>query len=725
MSPNKPAEETVAVIQEDVATPASEDTVTHKVNGVNDSESRLGDNDSELEEGEILDTEEDENDQKIKLKYEYASDQWSPLNLEGKKQYGREFLICLQRDPLSLQKPMNLPNMEIVKDKPNLNKTAQRQFDFTPNFVKSNSRQGVNKRNSQGGDRKGRGDRVDGNKPRMVINLPSISAEVKLNKAENAWKPSVKDTKKDADPKETEVQELRRKSLAILNKLTPQKFDTLVEKFEGLPIDSFEKLSLCMELVFEKAVDEPSFSVAYAQMCLALGKKKVADENGQGVVNFRKLLIMRCQQEFEKDYMEGLDREKYVNDINEATNEDDKKRIKMEFEAMEMKMRKRSLGNIRFIGELYKLGMLTAGIMHECVRKLLNSNPSDEESLECLCRLLTTVGQNLEKETSDRLSKGPIQGLCDLTSYFKEMKRFVDEKKTSARVRFLMQDVIELRQNGWKKRREDAGPKTIDQIHKEVEKEQMEMKIAHMTASLGSAPSNRRQDDRRYDRSDDRRRSTKGPGPGQSGTTEDGWQAVPTRAARVTTEKIDANRLRNIGSSKVDADQMSFGPPRGSGGRFRQGNQQDRQYGGRNSSAEAERARALQTARDMTNNRSQSVMGPHPTLSRENSGGVAGQRSYSMVHASYTEVSLTGSDNTSDEDIVKWTKPLIEEFVNNGDFEETIKEIAEKFSSKTIQKFLEEVFNQVIERSEKARSQTGNLLAQLLLKQMLSEKARS
>ena len=148
------------------------------------------------------------------------------------------------------------------------------------------------------------------------------------------------------------------------------------------------------------------------------------------------------------------------------------------------------------------------------------------------------------------------------------MKRFVDEKKTSARVRFLMQDVIELRQNGWRKRREDAGPKTIDQIHKEVEKEQMEMKIAHMTASLGSAPSNRRQDERRYDRTDDRRRSTKGPGPGQSGTTEDGWQAVPTRAARVTTEKIDTNRLRNIGSSKVDADQMSFGPPRGGGGSF-------------------------------------------------------------------------------------------------------------------------------------------------------------
>ena len=45
--------------------------------------------------------------------------------------------------------------------------------------------------------------------------------------------------------------------------------------------------------------------------------------------------------------MEGLNKEKFEADMNEATNEDDKKKIKMEYEAMEMKMRKRSLGNIR------------------------------------------------------------------------------------------------------------------------------------------------------------------------------------------------------------------------------------------------------------------------------------------------------------------------------------------------------------------------------------------
>ena len=50
----------------------------------------------------------------------------------------------------------------------------------------------------------------------------------------------------------------------------------------------------------------------------------------------------------------------------------------------------------RFIGELFKLKMLTENIMHDCVFKLLRSR--DEENLECLCRLLTTIGKELESD---------------------------------------------------------------------------------------------------------------------------------------------------------------------------------------------------------------------------------------------------------------------------------------------------------------------------------------
>lgn len=75
----------------------------------------------------------------------------------------------------------------------------------------------------------------------------------------------------------------------------------------------------------------------------------------------------------------------------------------------------KSVGNIRFIGELYKLNMLTAKIMHSCVNHLLNEG--DEESLECLCKLLTTIGQNLEKAAVD--GKKEAEAHLDEVKYLK------------------------------------------------------------------------------------------------------------------------------------------------------------------------------------------------------------------------------------------------------------------------------------------------------------------
>ena len=75
---------------------------------------------------------------------------------------------------------------------------------------------------------------------------------MKLHSAENAWKPSVKAPKNAAENGEDPKAELSRKARAILNKLTPQKFDQLVKKFDDLSIVSEDDLQLCMNLVFEK-----------------------------------------------------------------------------------------------------------------------------------------------------------------------------------------------------------------------------------------------------------------------------------------------------------------------------------------------------------------------------------------------------------------------------------------------------------------------------------------
>ena len=121
-------------------------------------------------------------------------------------------------------------------------------------------------------------------------------------------------------------------------------------------------------------------------------------------------------------------------------------------------------------------------------------------------------------------------------------------------------------------------------------------------------------------------------GAGGFGTWGRGSQSAKTSRQETTNQ----NRFAQL-------DQSESGPPqsydgRSSGGRFgRQNSQQDRGYGGRNSrgaSGENDRAKAIQAVRDFGGNRSQSVMGPHPTVSRENSA----PRSASMVVQKKAEV---------------------------------------------------------------------------------------
>ena len=90
-----------------------------------------------------------------------------------------------------------------------------------------------------------------------VIKLPNRE-EVKLNEAKNAWKPSPEKKSKEASMDDVEL--LCKRIRSILNKLCAQKFDTLVAQFNEFVTDTEEKQTM----VFEKAIDEPGFSVAYS-----------------------------------------------------------------------------------------------------------------------------------------------------------------------------------------------------------------------------------------------------------------------------------------------------------------------------------------------------------------------------------------------------------------------------------------------------------------------------
>ena len=85
---------------------------------------------------------------------------------------------------------------------------------------------------------------------RLLFQGLSIQEKVELHSAENAWKPSVKGAK--AENGGDARDDLAKKARAILNKLTPQKFDTLVGKFDELKIENEDDLGMIIGLVFEK-----------------------------------------------------------------------------------------------------------------------------------------------------------------------------------------------------------------------------------------------------------------------------------------------------------------------------------------------------------------------------------------------------------------------------------------------------------------------------------------
>ncbi|XP_027876177.1 eukaryotic translation initiation factor 4 gamma 1a isoform X6 [Xiphophorus couchianus] len=461
-------------------------------------------------------------------KYQYKEDLGEPINPEAKKRYDREFLLGFQFSSASMHKPEGLPVIsDVVLDE--VNKTPLRPVDpsrlmsagsdFTPTFLGGLGGKSAGRPQPSGSHRSQQSLRKEPKKI-IIFNSRSLTDNVQLNKAANAWKPSTikpeDNNPEEADAEQGKTHEVFKRLRSILNKLTPQKFQELMKQVMELKIDTEERLKGTIDLIFEKAISEPNFSVAYANMCRCLiGLKVPAPDKPGNFVNFRKLLLNRCQKEFEKDQDDDEIFEKKQKEMEASKNDEERERLRVELEESRDIARRRSLGNIKFIGELFKLKMLTEAIMHDCVVKLLKNH--DEESLECLCRLLSTIGKDLDFEKAKPR----------MDQYFNQMDKIIKERKTSSRIRFMLQDVLDLRKNNWVPRRGDQGPKTIDQIHKEAELEEHREQIKVQQQLLSKKDS----------------RGPHTPARGRVAQSQDeGWNTVPISKNR----PIDITRLSKI-----------------------------------------------------------------------------------------------------------------------------------------------------------------------------------
>jgi translation initiation factor 4G len=242
----------------------------------------------------------------------------------------------------------------------------------------------------------------------------------------NRWKPRVQEPALGPPPGAGSESKLapdvvQRKVKSLLNKLTLEKFDKITDQILEIAGQSkYETdgrtLRQIIALTFEKATDEPTFSEMYATFCRkimetidpSITDPAVLNKDGQPLTGgqlFRKYLLNRCQEEFERGWKVNLPPKP-----DETATGKEAELLSDEY-YVAAKAKRQGLGLVQFIGELFKLNMLIEKIMYvslwwltndryECIIRLLGGtdDPHPEpEEVESLCRLLNTVGKALDE----------------------------------------------------------------------------------------------------------------------------------------------------------------------------------------------------------------------------------------------------------------------------------------------------------------------------------------
>jgi len=369
-----------------------------------------------------------------------------------------------------------------------------------------------------------------------------------LAKSENAWKPQLNSDKiidsieDEEEKKEAMKEQIFRKVKGILNKLTYEHFASLSKQIIEIGITDEAILEGVINLVFDKALDEPNFGSLYAELCKSISDELpkiqswMIDKKSENKNNlFRKLLLNKCQLEFEKE-VKWTEENKITKPVSEMTEEEKNEWATKETERI--KIKRRSLGNIKFIGELFKLSMLSEKIMHQCVGKLLFSNIDnpEEEDLESLCNLMKTIGKKLDN--NEKAQK-------HMNLYFEKIEELSKRKTIPSRIRFMLQDVYELRKDHWKSRTVTQGPKTIAQIHQDAEKEKKDMEKLRNSGRSGSGHNGMKNDYRNNRQS------------------QDGWNTPKPQSRNAG----DLSHFGKINSISSGSNNILLGPPkRGLGG---------------------------------------------------------------------------------------------------------------------------------------------------------------
>jgi len=220
-------------------------------------------------------------------------------------------------------------------------------------------------------------------------------------------------------------EKVARAARSILNKITAETFDSLFEKLVNCGIEQPEHISKLMSGVFDVATKQHHFIPMYADLCLKLEQHPhiaAAVEVAGNKHDFRRLLLNQCQVVFEQ--------------LLEPCNGE----LALDSEVALVR-KQEALGNIKLIGHLLVNGMLGSKMLVECADELISKRTTCPVALESLAALMMVAAPTFDTPEWQYHEK--------LTSVFSVMRKLTKDKSTVPRSRYLLRDVLDVRETGW------------------------------------------------------------------------------------------------------------------------------------------------------------------------------------------------------------------------------------------------------------------------------------
>ncbi|KAL8426240.1 hypothetical protein Efla_004201 [Eimeria flavescens] len=254
----------------------------------------------------------------------------------------------------------------------------------------------------------------------------------------------------------TRQEELSRNVKSLLNKLTIEKFSVISEKIATVLEGSLKnnsEVQLIVNAVVDKAVSEPDWSEMYADLCQVLQWRSVSPEGDPDTIRktpFMLALLNSIQTEFEA--MPTVLRQELSGEGEEGQLE-------------EARVKRRVLGVVKLIGELVQRRLLGFKVVNDVVVELvMKSEEPDEHLVECFLQLIATVGYFIDQNPKMRIV---------LDSWFGRLRELQSKSCYSNRLKFVIQDTIDMRRAEWRKKIHKERAKALNDLHQQLETEEV------------------------------------------------------------------------------------------------------------------------------------------------------------------------------------------------------------------------------------------------------------